>query len=69
MYRAIRPCFHRGHLYKTGDSYTPTAEEIKSQTVPRHFVKDREFSDDLVISAAKEDMMARKVSVKAKKAD
>jgi hypothetical protein len=66
-YRAIRECFHRNNLYKPGDSYEPTEEEVKKGAIPEHFVKAKEFSPDMVESAEVEDR-ARVVFIKPNKA-
>ena len=68
-YRAIRACWHNGHFYKIGASYKPPIEELRDpKKLPRHFIKEEEFSDDKVEAAAKEDITSRKVNVKATKA-
>lgn len=68
MYRTIRPIFHSGHLYQVGDKYVPTAQEVKDKSVcPRHFVLDKDFSEEVVETASLEDIKLRKVNIKARK--
>lgn len=67
-FRAIRDCFHRGHLYKIGDRYAPVTKEVKEGSAPRHFVLDKDYSEEEVKNAAAEDLKTRKVTIKAQKA-
>lgn len=68
MYRCIRKCYHRKTLYHPGQIYTPTADELKDKTVPRHFVLNEQYSVDSVIQAEREEKLKR-IKVKAQKAD
>jgi hypothetical protein len=65
-YRAIRCCYHRGFYYTAGDPYNPGADEINGNSIPEHFVKERDFSDDLVEAAETEDRN-RQVFIKPSK--
>ena len=67
MYRCIRKCFHGKRLYKPGDSYAPTADQLKEKSVPRHFVLKEQYSKDAVIQAEKEERL-KKVKIRAEKA-
>jgi hypothetical protein len=66
-YRAVRACFHRANLYRAGDIYEPTTEEVRTNTIPEHFIKEKEFTPDLVKTAEEEDR-SRVVFVKPNKA-
>lgn len=70
-YRAVRTCYHRNFHYQPGDLYAPSIEEMDENhpaQIPEHFVKERDFSADLVEEAEREDR-TRTVFVKPMKAD
>ena len=67
-YRAIRACYHRSYYYNAGDPYLPTEDELKADKVPEHFVKEQDYSEELVELAEIEDRN-RTVFVKPTKAD
>ena len=67
-YRAIRNCHHRSFFYTAGDPYIPTPEELEKNKVPEHFVKERDFTEDIVADAETEDRN-RQVFIKPAKAD
>ena len=70
-FRAIRTCYHRNYLYNPGDLYKPSPEELSEKDptqIPEHFVRERDFSEELVEVADMEDRN-RKVFVKPTKAD
>jgi len=70
-YRAIRDCFHGGHKYRVGESYTPSAKEVKDGKVPRHFVDDlniknqKEFAK--LVKAAREEEKRKRVTIRAER--
>jgi hypothetical protein len=51
-----------------GDQYFPTAEELAQDSVPEHFVKERDFTEEVVEAAEVEDRN-RQVFVKPMKSD
>jgi hypothetical protein len=67
-YRTIRACRHGGHFFKIGDSFTPTPEQVREKAIPRHFVREVEFSPEAVEEAAKEEQSTRRTKIRAVRA-
>jgi hypothetical protein len=66
-YRAIRNCFHKNYYYTAGQEYKPTPDEIENDKVPEHFVKERDYSVELVEEAEVADRERTAVVKPAKK--